>query len=359
MTGFCDRHHDRHTQVGTDIKCVWDQQRKTSEPMEITSIDTRLDHSLPIPSEPTPLKYKPTGNSISLNQREIEMKIYDTCKGTDALFLQMVEPPSDDEPDLIHDDLPPTLPEIASSVRNTDFNFVKNIIETHNSAVVDKIEKITQGQRDNPLWFAYRKGRITASLFPSVLHFKFHDDTTNYILRKIIDSCNEQISSAPIQHGIIYEPIARQQYINNEKMRHSKFSVKQCGLFVDNTLPYIGASPDGVVTCKCCGTGLLEIKCTYKYRNNTPIEISSENNYHLHFDNDAKGIRLKKESAWYTQIQGQLGICQLPWCDFVFHTLKEIHIERIIFNDSYFDVIKSKCKAFFTKYVECELLNHC
>ena len=61
---------------------------------------------------------------------------------------------------------PPTLPEIARSVRNTDFNFVNKIIETRNNAVVDKIEKITQGQRDNHLWFAYRKGRITTSLSP-------------------------------------------------------------------------------------------------------------------------------------------------------------------------------------------------
>ena len=27
-----------------------------------------------------------------------------------------------------------------------------------------------------------------------------------------------------------------------------------------------GATPDGVTECECCGAGLTEIKCPYKYR---------------------------------------------------------------------------------------------
>ena len=29
--------------------------------------------------------------------------------------------------------------------------------------------------------------------------------------------------------------------------------------------PRLGASPDGVVQCECCGNGVLEIKCPYMY----------------------------------------------------------------------------------------------
>ena len=34
-------------------------------------------------------------------------------------------------------------------------------------------------------------------------------------------------------------------------------------LFIDVARPYIGVSPDGIISCKCCGNGLLEIKCPH------------------------------------------------------------------------------------------------
>ncbi len=29
---------------------------------------------------------------------------------------------------------------------------------------------------------------------------------------------------------------------------------------------YIGASPDGIINCTCCGTGVLEVKCPYSHQ---------------------------------------------------------------------------------------------
>ena len=36
--------------------------------------------------------------------------------------------------------------------------------------------------------------------------------------------------------------------------------VEECGLFINLNHPFIGASPDGLVTCACCGEGVCEIK---------------------------------------------------------------------------------------------------
>ena len=41
--------------------------------------------------------------------------------------------------------------------------------------MIQEIELITQGQADNSEWFAHRKGRVTASLFSSVMNFRFND----------------------------------------------------------------------------------------------------------------------------------------------------------------------------------------
>ena len=35
--------------------------------------------------------------------------------------------------------------------------------------------------------------------------------------------------------------------------------VTQAGLFLHPDTPFIGASPDGMVSCKCCGEGVLEV----------------------------------------------------------------------------------------------------
>ena len=37
--------------------------------------------------------------------------------------------------------------------------------------------------------------------------------------------------------------------------------IEQCGLFVHKQFQFIGTSPDGIVTCDCCGEGVLELKC--------------------------------------------------------------------------------------------------
>ena len=38
------------------------------------------------------------------------------------------------------------------------------------------------------------------------------------------------------------------------KHQHQSFSVKESGLILDPMYPFVGASPDGVITCTCCST---------------------------------------------------------------------------------------------------------
>lgn len=41
---------------------------------------------------------------------------------------------------------------------------------------------------------------------------------------------------------------------------HDNFAVIESGLRLNAKWPYLGASPDGVVICKCHGSGACEIK---------------------------------------------------------------------------------------------------
>ena len=52
----------------------------------------------------------------------------------------------------------------------------------------------------------------------------------------------------------------RQAYIHQYTLAHENHNVKDCGLFIHPELPFLAATPDGVVSCTCCDEGVLEVK---------------------------------------------------------------------------------------------------
>jgi len=63
---------------------------------------------------------------------------------------------------------------------------------------------------------------------------------------------------------------------NGQILYHSNFSISSTGLLVGTEYPFLGVTPDGLVSCTCCGSGLLEIKFPYNYRNVNPCDITNE-----------------------------------------------------------------------------------
>ena len=55
------------------------------------------------------------------------------------------------------------------------------------------------------------------------------------------------------------EPVAR-EYYKNIMMEHSSLVVCETGLYVRAICPFLGASPDEIVSCNCHAERLLEIK---------------------------------------------------------------------------------------------------
>lgn len=57
---------------------------------------------------------------------------------------------------------------------------------------------------------------------------------------------------------------------------------------------------------------------------------------------------LKKDHQYFSQVQGQLGICGVDWCDFVVYTNKGMDIERILFDAVYFHTMMNKLYDCYT-----------
>ncbi|CAM4659745.1 unnamed protein product [Leuciscus chuanchicus] len=93
-----------------------------------------------------------------------------------------------------------------------------------------KVEEETRQQGKSRLWFDMRAGRVTASRF---------------------------------KWGCEHEQKARETYEAYAAQQHQDLSVRDAGLHIDTSRPYLGASPDALLSCSCCGDGILEIKCPH------------------------------------------------------------------------------------------------
>jgi len=83
-------------------------------------------------------------------------------------------------------------------------------------------------------------------------------------------------STAATRWGIDHEEEARQTYVTLTASQHDNLKVEQCGFIINPSFPEVGASPDGLIHCTCCGKGCLEIKCTYKHQNNSIMQACTD-----------------------------------------------------------------------------------
>lgn len=127
-----------------------------------------------------------------------------------------------------------------------------------------------------------------------------------------------------------------------------------CGLYISRR-GFLAASPDGVVYNDSTPIGLIEIKCPYSERNSLIFDACKKSSFFC--EQIASEIHLKKTHNYYHQVQGQMAILELPWCDFIVWTLCDIHIERIYFDQSFWnDKCYPKLYSFYFGIILPELV---
>lgn len=215
------------------------------------------------------------------------------------------------------------------------------------------LEKSTQLQSQCALWHDHRKGRVTASVFKNVCHTNI-DKPAKSIITSILKS--KPIPNVPaVKWGCANENKARSEYIEVSSKDHSALKVTKSGLHVNINFPHLGASPDGLISCACCGDGLLEIKCPYSIRDRDPTKMLPTAGFYL--ESSADGLRLSHSHSYYYQVQGQLAVCERAYCDFVCWTPLGMHIERIYPDTSHWEKVKPKLDLFFMSVILPRILS--
>ena len=67
----------------------------------------------------------------------------------------------------------------------------------------------------------------------------------------------------------------RATYAEQMQASHDNFQIELSGFVINPDFPYIGATPDGMVSCDCCGSGIVEIKCPYCAHDSTVKEYAT------------------------------------------------------------------------------------
>ena len=114
-------------------------------------------------------------------------------------------------------------------------------------------------------------------------------------------------------------------------------------MLVDNERPFLGASPDGIISCVCCGKGVLEVKCPFSIKEGLPYNLDKAEFFMTRQD---YRWTLKRDHAYHYQIQLQLQVCQLHYCDFIVWTAKDFNVERIVADKHFFEGVVDTAQFF-------------
>ena len=121
------------------------------------------------------------------------------------------------------------------------------------------VEQETRNQSKNLLWFKFRAGRITASLMKRVSKTDPNKPSQSHV-KQISYPELVKFTSKATQWGCSHENVALNFYTSKMRVHHENVSVEDCGFYISHQFLHIGASPDAIVECDCCGKGCVEIK---------------------------------------------------------------------------------------------------
>ncbi|XP_033747952.1 uncharacterized protein LOC117332971 [Pecten maximus] len=217
----------------------------------------------------------------------------------------------------------------------------------------ESVEKATRQQAQSKLWNRFRSGRITASRMYSVCHSSPAAPSES-LIKAVCNPESAKFTSTATSWGCTHEKVARETYNEALQTLHDNFAVEAVGLTLNPDFPLFGASPDGTVSCDCCGEGVVEIKCPYCVRSSSLDMYTGASSCLEETDGERK--TLKKQHPYYYQVQTQIHLCGKEYADFVVWTEREVHIERIEPDNELWEEIKEKAASFHAMAIMPELV---
>ena len=204
------------------------------------------------------------------------------------------------------------------------------------------LESTPQPEQRTEEWHTFRNNRLTASDLGHILDNKKNNIENSKYCELLKKKCGVEtpfISGAAIRHGIKFEQIATSIY---EKINNLK--ILEFGCIPHLHISYFGASPDGIVSYNSNNKQyigrMLEIKCP-----------------------KSRPINGEIPPVYYAQIQGQLEVCDLEYCDYLecdfqFYNSKEDFFRNVTEKGIIVELFNNKTKQYIYHYSNDEQIKN-
>ena len=109
-----------------------------------------------------------------------------------------------------------------------------------------------------------------------------------------------------------------------------------------------------IVSCACCGSGTLEIKCPYKYKENLPTD-NSDLNFHVRFDSQ-EGMLVKRDHEYYAQMQMHMLMTKTKYCFLYIYSAQTSHRSRVERDEDFISETACKCTDLYLNIIASYLV---
>ena len=237
---------------------------------------------------------------------------------------------------------PPTMACIINMAQSVD-HFWELLHRHFTARAIKRISFRTQEQAKSAAWFVYRKSIISGTLAKTVLLQSIKDEVNLKLNNRLLRTFPGRFKTDAMQYGIDHEQEGLRVFLNAYKKEHVNARITSRGLTLHKDFPFIGGSPDGVLSCDCHGESILEVKSPYRLAD-TGIAGWRILEY---LDQEQK---LRKTHSHYHQIHLYLGIFELKKAFFIVYAKEQVISQVIDFDQEFFKYQINHLRQYYTKH---------
>ena len=153
-----------------------------------------------------------------------------------------------------------------------------------------------------------------------------------------------------------HERDAKTAYLEEEGPKHRSLTLRDTSCLISRQYPFIGATPDGLLHCECCGDRLLEVECPYCCKDGLdPTGLPKQ----FCLAKMQERWHLKRDHQYFFQVQAQLNVWGSHKGVFVVWNKEGIVGEERVRDEQFFAETAPSVTGFFTKGVLPEIVGEC
>jgi len=345
----------------TDVACSWNASFVGKvQPAPIANIElSRKQRSESAEtSSVQPTTSAATGDDVTADQEEFLQQLASISK---PVCLSLFDSTCDAFQPSLPQLQPQSSPSLPQSLRSLYQPLLCNasdaVISEHCQSLdisllqseIDSVEKASVLQSKSVTWYEQRTGRITASVAHKVLRTNPANPSKSLIL-SITSGAGKDLNVPSIVYGRENEPVAIGLFKEQLPDLHNDADINSTGLRISGENPWLGASPDGIMSCSCHGNSVVEVKCPYSMRGMSVSEILQHPNCCL----TAEGL-LNKQHPYYTQLQIQMFVFNVTYGVLLLYTgsLVILNVER---DDAFLQSCIPQLGSFWQRHILRELV---